>query len=416
MNALTTLYTALGSLSSNKLRAGLTLLGIVIGVGSVIALMAIGRGAEESVTQRIADLGTNLLFVRPGAQQQGGFFRGLGTATTLTLDDTVAMDDDLFVPDIVAVSPELQASGQLVGGGNNTFTPILGVTSNYLDVRNFEIGSGRGVSPADVINRSEVIVLGSLVSDTLFEGIDPVGATVRIDGREFTVIGVLESKGGTGFANQDNQALVPLTTAFFRLSGTRSSGGGITVSSINVQVRNADVQPAAIGQLTTLLRLRHELGADEEDDFNITSQQDTIETLADTTDTFVIFLAAIASISLFVGGIGIMNIMLVSVTERTREIGIRRAVGAKRRDIMLQFVTEATLLSIGGGILGIALGSGIAAALDGRTIGDAELATVLTTDVAFIALGVSAAIGLFFGIYPAARAAGLDPILALRHE
>ncbi|NQU96331.1 MAG: ABC transporter permease, partial [Chloroflexi bacterium] len=311
-------------------------------------------------------------------------------------------------------APETQLGAQVKAGSKNARTRVLGITSSYLDVRNYSLHSGRGVSPADVLNRSEVAVLGSRVAQTLFGVMDPVGAEVRINGRLFTVVGVLESRGGSALGIEDDQVLVPITTAHYRLSTRRTAQGDVNVQSINVQAVNAASMEDAAAQIGTVLWLRHRLGADDEDDFTVTSQQETIETLEETTQTFVIFLGAIAGISLLVGGIGIMNIMLVSVTERTGEIGIRRALGAKQRDITLQFVTEATLLSIGGGLIGVATGAGIALAIDGRTLGGQTFYTVLTTDTAVLALLVSAAIGLFFGIYPALRAARLNPIDALR--
>jgi len=414
VNPLLILSTALSSVGANKLRAGLTLLGIVIGVAAVVSLMAIGRGAQETVTSRITALGTNLIFVRPGSATEGGFVFGQGTAETLTLEDAQAIEDRVFVPDVVAVAPESSTGLQIVAGSQNTFATTLGVTSAWLDVRNIELGEGRPITPADVANELQVVVLGSNVVDRLFQSGSPVGQAIRLNGRQFIVIGVMERQGGTGFGNIDDQILVPITTAHFRLNGNRTPQGDVTVNTINVQAAGSDSLDDAIAQVESLLRLRHRIAPGDDDDFTVTNQQDTIETLESTTDTFVVFLAAVAGISLVVGGIGIMNIMLVSVTERTREIGIRRAVGAKRRDVLLQFVTEATLLSAAGGLVGIALGSAVAEVIDGRTFGSEEFQTVLNADVAIYALAVSAAIGLFFGIYPAARAARLDPIEALR--
>ena len=414
MNPLLILNTALSSIGTNKLRAGLTLLGIVIGVAAVVSLMAIGRGAQETVTSRITALGTNLLFVRPGAATEGGFVFGQGTAQTLTLKDALAINDRVFAPDVVAVAPETSTGLQIVAGSQNTFATTLGVTSAWLGVRNIELSAGRPITPADVANELQVVVLGWNVAERLFESENPIGQAVRLDGRRFMVIGVMERRGGTGFGNIDDQILVPLTTAHFRLNGSRTPQGDITVNTINVQAAGTDSLDAARAQVENLLRLRHRIDLDDDDDFTVTNQQDTIDTLESTTDTFVVFLAAVAGISLVVGGIGIMNIMLVSVTERTREIGVRRAVGAKRRDILMQFVTEATLLSAAGGLVGIALGSAVARAIDGRTFGSETFQTVLNADVAIYALAVSAAIGLFFGIYPATRAARLDPIEALR--
>ena len=344
MSPLTVLRTALSSLGANKLRTGLAFLGIVIGVAAVISTMSVGRGAQQAVTGRIEALGTNLLFVRPGAVSQGGIFGGQGSASTLSLDDSYALLDAVFAQSVAAVAPELNTTGQVVAGRKNTSTQVIGVTPEYETVRNFPVDAGQFITAAHIANRSEVAVLGSQVSETLFGFRDPVGQTVRINGRQFSVIGVLQSKGGTALGNQDNQVLVPITTAYYRLAAQRTSQGSINVQTINVQVRDGGSMDDALQEIATVLRLRHRITG--EDDFTISSQQETIETLEDTQDTFVIFLAAIASISLLVGGIGIMNIMLVSVSERTREIGIRKAMGAKRRDIQFQFVSEATLLSL----------------------------------------------------------------------
>ena len=415
MNAQTILFTALSSLGANKMRAGLTLLGVVIGVAAVITLMSIGKGVQQSITQRIESLGTNLLFVRPGDANQRGFSSGQGAATTLTMADAFALKDDLFTPSVAAVAPEISTSAQVVAGRNNTNTRIYGVTPEYLPARNFELSSGQFIAPGHVKENSQVVVLGSEVAQTLFGFRNPVGQNVRIKSRQFEVIGVLESKGGGNrFFSLDDQALVPITTAYYRLSSQRTAQGGINVQTINVQLRDVDDVDKAIREVATVLRLRHRIT--REDDFSITSQQETIETLQETTNTFVVFLGAIAGISLLVGGIGIMNIMLVSVTERTREIGIRKAMGAKRRDILLQFVSEATLLSLGGGGVGVTLGLALSILLNGRSLLGTPTQTVFSPEVAVLALAVSAAIGLFFGIYPAMRAARLHPIEALRYE
>ena len=406
--------TALSSMGANKLRAGLTLLGIVIGVTAVISLMAIGRGAQEAITSRIESLGTNLLFVRPGASSQFGIFGGLGSASTLTLDDAYALADPVFAPAVAAVAPEISTGAQLVAGRKNTSTQIIGVTPEYESVRNFPVQSGTFVSAGQVLNRSEVIVLGSRVAETLFGFRDPVGQSVRVNGRRFEVIGVLESQGGGAFGIFDDQALVPITTAYYRLEGRRTTQGGVTVNSINVQASDLDEMDQAIAEIATVLRLRHRIN--DEDDFTITSQQETIETLEETTNTFVVFLGGIAGISLLVGGIGIMNIMLVSVTERTREIGVRKAMGAKRRDILFQFVAEASLLSLGGGAVGVAMGYAVSRALNGRDFLGQMFQTTFSPEIAALALIVSVGIGLFFGIYPAMRAARLHPIEALRYE
>ena len=408
--------TALGSLGTNKLRASLTLLGIVIGVSSVIAMMAVGRGAQVSVTSRISELGTDLITIRPGAQAlRFAFFGGGGNSDVLSFGDAQALIDPVFTPNVKLAAPENSFSGSAVAGRESTFISGVGVTADYLEARNLKISSGRNISNADVQNTSLVAVLGSQAKASLFGQRDPVGATVKLAGREFTVVGVLESQEGTIF-NPDNSVLVPITTSHYRLNNGKGPIESISISAINALATRDSVVDEARTEISTLLRLKHKLGADDDDDFLITTQQDTIETLEGTQGTFVILLASIAGISLLVGGIGVMNIMLVSVTERTREIGIRRAVGAKRRDIMLQFVTEAVLMTFGGGILGVVLGWAIAYFGNGATVSGDVIETVIEAEIAIMALGVSVAIGLFFGIYPAIRAASLDPIEALRHE
>ena len=411
MNPLVTLRIALASLGANKLRSGLTLLGIVIGVGAVISLMAIGQGVQQSITSNIESLGSNLIFVQPGNSSQGGG----GAAATLTLQDAYALDDPVFAPEVMAVAPEIRASGQVSAGRNNTFAQIVGVTPEYTDVRNFPVENGGFITEGHLANNSQVAVLGQTINETLFGNRDPLGQPIRINGRQFEVIGLLKSKGSGFFGNFDNQILVPITTAYYRISSQRTTHGDIGVDSINVQMPDIDAMDSGMRQVATVLRLRHHITG--EDDFIITNQRDTIETLEETTNTFVVFLAAIAGISLLVGGIGIMNIMLVSVTERTREIGIRKAMGAKRRDILLQFVSEATLLSLGGGAAGVIIGAAVARLLNGRPLlGNNPMQTAFSWDIAILALGVSAIIGLFFGIYPAVRAARLHPIEALRYE
>ncbi len=414
MNPLDTARSALTSLWASKLRSSLTVLGIVIGVAAVISLMSIGRGAQASITERIQSLGTNLLFVQPGASSFGGIFFGQGSASTLTLEDAEAIADPSAIPSVSAVAPELSTNGQLVYGRENTFTQVLGVTPEYVDVRNLELSTGSFISDGHVVNRSEVIVLGSFVSETLFGLRDPVGQTVKVNGRPFTIIGVLDSMGGGPFGLFDDQVLVPITTAYYRLASERTTQGDVTVNLISVQVQDESQMDRAEAQIATLLRLRHRVTG--EDDFTINNQQDTLETLEETTDTFVMFLGAIAGISLLVGGIGIMNIMLVSVTERTREIGIRKAMGATRRDILVQFMAEAIVLSIGGGGIGVLAGVALSRLIDGRTLFGQAFETVFSGDIVILALLVSAAIGLFFGIYPAMRAARQHPIDALRYE
>ena len=417
MNVPAILRTAAYSLGANRLRAGLALLGIVIGVSSVVTLMSIGRGVQAEITSSIESLGTDLLMIRSGGASRGGPRSGFSPAVQpLTLADADALSDSDLTPSVRAAAAELRTSGQIVAGRNNTFAEIFGVTSGYRAVRELSMQSGIFIGPTHVANRDEVVVLGSTIARTLFGLRDPIGQSVRINARRFTVIGVLESKGESFFFEWfDNQVLAPVTTVYHRLDSQRTRGGEIAVAQIYAQAESSDIVDAAVREIRMALRLRHRIAG--EDDFTVTSQRQAIEALAEATNAFVIFLGSIAGISLLVGGIGIMNIMLVSVTERTREIGIRKAMGAKRRDILLQFVFEAVLLTVGGGVIGILLGLGISKLVSGVSLGEgATLQTVVSGDVVALAIAVSAGIGLFFGIYPASRAARLHPIEALRAE
>ena len=402
MSLIQTIQTAISSLGANKLRAGLALLGIVIGVTAVITLMSIGRGTTEQITGIIQGLGTNLLFVQPEGEGQ------------LTLDDANALVDPVYASTVIASAPEIRTFATLVAGRDNTNAQVVGVTPEYLAARNLDLASGMFIRFPHVENRDEVIVLGSNIAEQLFQNRDPVGEYVRVNARRYRVIGLLESQGGGGFGTFDTQVLIPITTAYYRLSNERTATGEVVVSLINIQVGDVEDIDQSIEETSGVLRLRHRIT--EEDDFTVISQQSTIETLEETTNTLVVFLGIIAGISLLVGGIGIMNIMLVSVTERTREIGIRKAMGAKRRDILFQFVAEATALSIGGGLLGAAMGFWMTGAIDGRTLGTQTFNTSFSNEFAALALIVSAGIGLFFGIYPAVRASRLHPIDALRYE
>ena len=414
MTPLTTLLTALDALNSNKLRSVLTLLGIIIGVTAVIALTGIGRGAQESITARIEALGANLLFVQPGATNTFGFVGLQGSGTSLTLEDSEALRDPVLAPSVVDVAPEITTFGQVVFERENVGTQIVGVTPSYLPVRAYELEDGRPLTESDLARSAQVALLGASTAEDLFGLRHPVGHTIRINGRPFEVVGLLAERGGGGFGNLDDRVLVPVTTAYYRLGAQRTAGGEVSVQRISVQIADEDASAAAVEEISGILRLRHRIVG--EDDFTVTSQVETIETLEETTQTFVIFLGAIAGISLLVGGIGIMNIMLVSVTERTREIGIRKAMGAKRRDILSQFLVEAVLLSLAGGVVGVALGYAITHFFDGVELASQPLDMVFSTDIALLATAVSGAIGLFFGIYPAMQAARLHPIDALRHE
>lgn len=402
---------ALRSLSANKLRSGLTMLGIIIGVMAVIAMLSIGRGAQAAITAQINSIGTNLLFIRPGAPQQSGVRSAEGSAATLTLEDAEALAS---VPDIVGVAPTVDSFAQIAYLGNNSNARVIGVTPDYVNTLNANVANGDFVSPANVTARSAVIVLGSQIAATLFNDSEPVGQSVRVNGASYRVIGVMESKGGTGFMNQDTQVFVPITTAMSRLNRGGQFRGGNAVSTINVKIIDTTAQDSVIQGISEVLRERHR--TQFQDDFTIQSQQDILNTANQITGVLTIFLGGIAGVSLVVGGIGIMNIMLVSVTERTREIGIRKAVGARKGDIMAQFLTEATILSVSGGAIGILFGAIIARVISGINMGGTTLNTVVDLDSILLAVGFSVAVGLFFGSYPANRAAGLHPIDALRYE
>jgi putative ABC transport system permease protein len=404
---------ALTSLGANKLRSALTILGIVIGVGAVIALTSIGRGVEASITAQIESVGTNLVFVMPGRLQEGGAFTAVGSAPSLTLADAEAIAQ---APSVVGVSPILEERAQIVYLSQNTNSSLLGVTPSYLEVNNFELADGEFISDANLTARSTVAVLGSSVADTLFGGeAGAVGQTIRINGQPYRVIGVLTSKGGTGFGSQDDRVLLPLTTVQTRLTGPRFIGGSSSISVINVQVASADLVAQATGDISAILRERHNV-AEGEEDFIIQSQEDILEASTQISDTLTLFLGGIAAISLVVGGIGIMNIMLVSVTERTREIGIRKAVGARRQDILVQFLLESATLSLVGGLIGIVVGWLTSRLIGGIQLGASGVNPVVGLDTVLMATVFSMAIGLFFGVYPATRAASLNPIEALRYE
>jgi len=416
MNARQIMRTALIALTVNKLRSSLTILGVVIGVAAVIALMALGEGTQVSIARNIESMGTDLLFVTPGASSESGIRAAFGSARTLTLNDAEALEDVVRAPSVLAVTPEVSAYVQAVAEGKNTRAQIMGVTPEYASVRNLTVAAGNFISDYDVDRRSLTVVLGSSIAETLFGETNPIGQAVKIEGRRFTVAGVLESKGGIGFMSEDYRMFAPITTVQYRLSAQRTASGEMSVSSISVQVVSTGKTDAAIYEITEILNDRHGIGPGEESDFSITSQEEMIETFEETTDVFVILLGAIAGISLLVGGIGVMNIMLVSVTERTREIGIRKAVGAKRRDILLQFLFEAAVMSLIGGGIGVLAGWGISSLVTGLDLGNVTMEAVLSTWIIVLAVSVSAAVGIVFGIYPAYRAARLSPVDALRYE
>jgi putative ABC transport system permease protein len=373
-------------------------------------MLSIGRGAQAAITSQITSIGTNLLYVRPGAPVQAGVRAAEGSAATLTMEDGTALAD---VSNVVGVAPEVDSFGQLAYLGNNANGRILGTTPDYLNTLNASVADGDFFTAANVTARSAVVVLGAQIATTLFDTAEPVGQSIRINGQTFRVVGVMTAKGGTGFLNQDTQVFVPITTAMSRLSRGGRFGGGNSVQVLNIKITDSSLQDQVVQDISQILDQRHHV---VQDDFSIQSQQDILNTANQVTGTLTIFLGGVAAISLIVGGIGIMNIMLVSVTERTREIGIRKAVGARRRDILAQFLTEATILSLSGGVLGILFGAVIAHFISGIQFGSSTITAVVDPDAVLLAVLFSAGIGLFFGSYPANRAAGLHPIDALRYE
>jgi putative ABC transport system permease protein len=406
---------ALRSLAANKMRSALTMLGIIIGVAAVIALMGIGRGAQAAIDNQINSMGSNLLFVTPGAVNQNGVRTAAGAAQTLTYEDSQALLDPVNAPAIAAVAPEVDSFGQIVYGGNNTNSRVLGVTDQYGPVRNYAVQEGDFITAANVQARATVAVIGSNVENELFtNGQDPIGLYIRINNNNFRVVGVLVTKGGTGFGNQDDQVLVPITTAQSRLQRRRTTTGN-TIDQVNVQVTSKDQLTNATQQITAILEDRHHIRGGN-DDFTIQSQDSLLASANQITGVLTLFLGGVAGISLLVGGIGIMNIMLVSVTERTREIGIRKAIGATRRNVLMQFLTEATIMSVMGGIIGVALGAGAAGLLSNVSLGSTPLHATVGLDSVALATLFALAVGLFFGIYPAYRAASLNPIDALHYE
>jgi putative ABC transport system permease protein len=393
------------SILDNKLRTLLTMLGVIIGVAAVLVMVALGEGARAQIRDRIENLGTNLIVVTPGAMRQAGVSQGAQTFNRLTLEDAEKLARES--PYLAAVSPVVMTRTQVLGGGGNWRVSIYGVDASYRDIRDWDVASGRFFDAADVRTMRRVAVLGRTVAEALFPGEDPVGRPVQLRNVPFEIVGVLEAKGQTAEGtDQDDVVLAPYTTVHNRLSG-RSFIGQILAMTFTP----ADVAPAQ-EDVRAILREAHRLAEYDDDDFTVRDQTQIAEAAQGTTEVMTVLLASIAGVSLVVGGIGIMNIMLVSVTERTREIGLRLALGARGSDVLTQFLVEAVVMSAAGGAIGIAAGFGGAALLERLT----GWATVIAPATIGLALGFAAAVGIFFGYYPARRAAALDPIEALRHE
>jgi putative ABC transport system permease protein len=407
MTTIDILQETYAALSGNKIRSGLTMLGIVIGIGSVIAMVSIGQGAQSSIQDRIQSIGSNLVLVMPGAQRGpgAGVSSGRGAARTLTQGDADAIVSEITLAKTVA--PEISGRYQITAKGTNTNTSVIGTTASYLGVRNIEVEEGSFLSNQHLTSLSKVAVLGPTVRDDLFGvGSEAVGQAVRIKGIEFKIIGVTKAKGGTGFGNQDDTIYIPLTSA------QRFLAGDAYVTTISLQALDENEMAEIQTQITELLLTRHKINDATLQDFSVLNQADIVATASSITQTFTILLAAIAGISLIVGGIGIMNMMLTTVTERTREIGLRKAIGAKNSDISIQFLTEAVMLTFIGGVIGVALGWSVSFGISYSGI----LATKVSPSSVLLAFGVSALIGIVFGYYPARRAASLSPIEALRYE
>ena len=396
---------ALRALRRNPMRSGLTMLGIIIGVAAVIAMVAIGNGAKEQVASSIAQIGQNTVLVMSGAGSRGGVRGGWGSAPTLTKGDYEAIRKE--IPGVIRATPDVRKNAQVMAGNQNVNTTINGAGEDYVELRSWEFLEGGNLTAADVRSAAKVAILGQTVATNLFGEASPVGQVVRIQNAPYAVVGLLKPKGMSMMgSDQDDVVLVPWSSAMVRLTGAT------TFRSITVQAESSDQVATVMEELSVLLRQRHKIRDGQEDDFQVRSQQEIMEMATSTAKTMTILLAAIAGVSLLVGGIGIMNIMLVSVTERTREIGVRMAVGARGIDILLQFLVESVVLSVGGGFVGIGVGMGIAKIVSAK-VGWNTLVSPESVALAFV---FSAVIGIFFGFYPARKAAGLDPIEALRYE
>jgi putative ABC transport system permease protein len=405
-NPLTTAWTAV---ITHKLRSFLTILGVVIGIAAVIILMSVGKGAEASILSNLNNLGANMITIRPGASTSGGVRGGFGSASTLTLEDAQAIADN--VTSINGVAPTSNTGMQVVAGSQNMMVQITGITPAYLDINSIQIAEGESITQDEYDRKQKIVLIGPTVSETLFQGNDPVGQKIRMGNNVFTIVGLLQSKGES-FNSTDRMMLVPLSTLQGIMARTTTTTGQHIVGSISVQATDKESITSVKEQITLLLEDRHKIAFGAEDDFTITSTDDITKTITASMNSMTMLLGAIAGISLLVGGIGVMNIMLVSVMERRREIGIRKALGAKERDIWGQFLLDSALLTLTGGIIGVAVGWG-----GSYLIGQSGLYTTLvTSDIVVMAVAVSVGIGLFFGFYPAWQGSRLDPIQALRAE
>ena len=407
MKLMVIIKVAFRALGRNKMRTALTMLGIIIGVGAVILMVSLGQGAQSVLLDRVSSLGSNMIMVMPGSRMSGGASLGMGAASTLTEQDVMAIERE--IPTVAAASPSVRASGQLVFGNQNWYTQFQGTNEQFPLIRNWKLSEGEFFTAGDVRSASRVIVLGQTVSKELFQGGDPVGRIIRVRNLPFRVVGVLAEKGGSSVGqDQDDTAVMPYTTVQRKLLGQQIPSVGMAMVSAISQ----DASEVTQSQIISLLRQRHKIPPDKDDDFTVRDMADMAETMQQMLMTMTLLLSSIAAISLIVGGIGIMNIMLVSVTERTREIGIRMAVGARPNYIRLQFLTESMTLSLMGGLIGVIIG-GLLAAVIAKALGWPSLISGLAVLVSFV---FATGIGIFFGFYPAHKAASLDPIEALRYE
>lgn len=400
-------FESFNTLTVNKMRTSLAVLGIVIGIGSVIALISLGQGTAQSIQSQIQGLGANLLTVSPGAQRTGAVRGAQGGSNSLTLEDAVAIATSAEITTIKNVSPEFSRRAQITTGANNTNTQVIGVTPPYAEVHKLVVDLGSFISDRDVTDGTKVAVLGpQVVTDLFGAGVSPIGQAIRVSGQTLTVVGTTVSKGGTGFQNQDDIVYIPLSTAQKQIFGSDY------LSTIALEAKSPDVMTAAQNEVGYFLLARHKFNDPSQADFSIFSQQDILNTATSATGVFTSLLSGIAAISLLVGGIGIMNIMLVTVTERTREIGLRKALGAKKRVIIIQFLTEAIILTFSGGLFGILLGVLISKVISNMI----SVPFVLSPGSVFLAFAVSVGIGIIFGWYPAQKASNMQPIEALRYE